>query len=129
FQGQYFTVDEQADDAISGPGADPDADGLVNLLEFAFNLHPKLADATADVHPAVGRSSNHLTLTYVRRTDVSLNYIVEVSGDLGPWQAGGGFTEEVSTMPIDGQTEFVTVRDLSLISDNVRRFMRLHVYV
>ncbi len=127
FQSQYFTIGEQADDAVSGPSADPDADGLVNLLEFAFNLHPKVADANAQ--PVVGRSSNHLTLTYVRRTDVSLNYIVEVSGDLGPWQAGGGFTEEVSTTPIDDQTESVTVRDLSLISGNSRRFMRLHVYV
>ena len=39
-----FTLAEQADPLISGPDADPDADGFANVLEAALGLAPKSAD-------------------------------------------------------------------------------------
>ena len=44
WQHAYFTPDQIADDTISGPGADPDGDGIPNLLEFAFDLDPGFAE-------------------------------------------------------------------------------------
>ncbi|MDA7518126.1 hypothetical protein N8511_04215, partial [Akkermansiaceae bacterium] len=40
WQQQFWTGDDLADVAISGPNADPDGDGIPNLLEFTLNLTP-----------------------------------------------------------------------------------------
>lgn len=42
WQAGHFTAPDLIDPAISGDGADPDGDGLKNLLEYAFHLDPKL---------------------------------------------------------------------------------------
>ncbi|MBS0660092.1 MAG: hypothetical protein JSR82_17775 [Verrucomicrobia bacterium] len=43
----YFTPAELADPNISGPNADPNRDGLPNLLAFAFGLDPRVSSAVA----------------------------------------------------------------------------------
>lgn len=43
-----FTLAERADPLISGPDADPDADGLANVLEAALGLAPKSANPAND---------------------------------------------------------------------------------
>ena len=40
-----FTAAELADNSISGPAADPDADGLDNLAEYTLGALPKSADS------------------------------------------------------------------------------------
>ncbi len=45
WKAQHFTPVEQADALISGPEADPDHDGLTNLMEYALTGLPKFADA------------------------------------------------------------------------------------
>lgn len=45
WQSAFFTPSQLADPLISGPDADPDLDGLKNLMEFAFDLDPLLPDA------------------------------------------------------------------------------------
>jgi hypothetical protein len=42
-----FTPDELAQPAISAAGADPDSDGLTNLLEYAFATPPLLANSVS----------------------------------------------------------------------------------
>jgi hypothetical protein len=41
WQASEFTPTELPDPDISGPDADPDMDGLKNIIEFAFGLNPK----------------------------------------------------------------------------------------
>jgi hypothetical protein len=41
WQASEFTPTEVPDPDISGPDADPDMDGLKNIIEFAFGLNPK----------------------------------------------------------------------------------------
>jgi hypothetical protein len=63
--------------------ADPDGDGLANLLEYALDSNPLVANTNALV--AVGRdSSGNLTFTFLRaRSDVT--YIVQGSTNLQSW--------------------------------------------
>ncbi len=82
----HFTPPELADANVSGPNADPDGDGYVNLVEYALGLEPRTSN-TAGL-PEVTADATHWIYTYTRpedRTDVTCS--VEVSTDLGGWGA------------------------------------------
>ncbi len=128
-----FTPAQLADPLVSGDTADPDADGIANLLEYAFGLEPFSANTPATAAerlPAVALDAqNHLTLSYFHaaaRPD--LTYTVEHTTDLAvsPWQSGPTFTEEISREPVtDG--ERVTIRSLADPAETPRQFLRLRV--
>ncbi|MEY4489589.1 MAG: hypothetical protein RIQ79_2097 [Verrucomicrobiota bacterium] len=84
-----FTTTEQANAAISGPSADPDADGIPNLLEYALDLNPGQAGTTG--LPVIGGNGGVLTLAYSKtRTDVI--YTVQTTDTLanaGSWTSAG----------------------------------------
>ena len=119
-----FTPTELADPAISGDTADPDHDGIVNLLEYAQALEPKLPDAAG--LPTAGQQDGYLTITYrlnQQATDVSI--FVESSTDL---TAESWFPVGVETGRVDmGGYWLVTVRDGVPTASAPRRFMRLQV--
>jgi hypothetical protein len=124
--------------AISGNSADPDTDGISNLLEYALGGNPLLG--TQSPLPVKSVAGGRLTLTFTRtlaNTDITM--IVQGSGAMsGPWTDlasstngasfnatnGGSVTETGS-----GATRTVEVRDAYLISDPAHpsRFMRLRV--
>ena len=124
-----FTPAEQADPAISGANADPDGDGLSNLMEYAFGLDPKVADPAA--LPAVSMQNGALTLTYTRLHDAGdLTYAVEASDDLISWSSGTGLapaTQELSVTPLDLTRDSVVVCDNAPINSASRRFLRLKI--
>jgi alpha-L-fucosidase 2 len=111
--------------AISGSDADPDNDGVPNLLEYALGRNPLVADATNLT--TIDKSSGYLTLIYHRAkiaTDVT--FIVEVENDLtGVW------TTDVQTPVVtddgNGLTDMVSVEDSVPINSTPHRFMRLRV--
>jgi hypothetical protein len=80
WQQEQFT--SQAGDAsVSGPLADPNANGFVNLLEYAFKLDPRAL--TTINRPFIQRDANYVSLTYTKNlaaTDVT--YTIEQTGDL-----------------------------------------------
>ena len=84
-----FAGAELANDAVSGPDADPDATGLTNLARYAFALAargPVANPVTVDTATVAG--AQYLTLTFPRRTDASdLTYALESSPDLVDWTA------------------------------------------
>ncbi len=129
-----FSTAQLADPLVSGDTADPDGDGIVNLLEYAFGLEPLSADSPATAAerlPAVTLDAqNHLNLSYFHAADrPDLAYLAEWSADLvAPWQSGATFTEEISREPLAGG-ERVTVRALSPVDSNTspRHFLRLSV--
>lgn len=84
-----FTAGEAADDAVSGPLANPDSDELTNVFEFAFDGLPKSA-ASAPL-PVAGLLEfgglSYKTLTFRRPKIIKgINYTVQRSTDLAAWR-------------------------------------------
>ena len=111
------------DTASAADTADPDGDGLPNLLEYAVGSAPLAASAPA---ATVGLSGGRLALTYTRIADPALTYTVEVAGEPGgPWT-----TLAVAGNPSTGAADVagpVTVTDSEPLSAHPRRFLRLRV--
>jgi hypothetical protein len=122
---------------------DFDADGAVNLIEYALGMDPKLP-GTAGL-PVVGKvnigGNDYLALTITRpltATDITYRFQIGatpatlLSGSL--YSSGGdvpnnAFTSEHSRIPVS-QGETITIRDNTPISSgNPPRFMRLGISI
>lgn len=120
-----FTPAEQANPAISGPSADPDADGIVNLLEYAFDLLPKTADVSGlPVPGATTGSPRYLTLVFRRlKNTIGLSYNVQEATSLtGPWTNVTAGYELVADEPT---TELMRAK--TLFDAQTKKFLRLQV--
>jgi hypothetical protein len=74
---------------VSGPLADPDGDGLRNLLEYAYGTNPQNATSTAKPEGAIG-PADKLYITMNKGTAArDLLWSAEVSTDLVHWSAQG----------------------------------------
>ena len=124
----YFNGIEQAN-GHSGDLADIDLDNLPNLLEYALHRDPKSPDSSATTTSSLNsiNQQDYLTLTYERLKGASdIRYIVEVSSDLINWDSGTDHTTRIQTIN-NAETEIISVRDLTPISTEIKRFMRLRV--
>lgn len=99
--------------------ADPDSDGLANLLEFAFSSSPVAANAAPWT---VARSGNFLTLGFNHPANSGLTYEVEATNDLGAtWTT-------VHTFPAFTSAGAETYTDsVNLSTAGTRRFLRLKI--
>ncbi len=128
---QNFTTAELTNSAISGDFADPDGDGIPNLMEYALGLNPKVASVNG--LPVVGLQNvggtNYLAVTYKQvlfATDIS--YTVQVSGDLMTWNFGAGYTLQSGPAIDNGDgTETVTFQDVVPADGTLARFIRLEI--
>lgn len=120
-QANFGTVSNAGEAADS---ADPDADGLSNILEYAVASDPRLPTAAAVraemIEDADGR---HLTLAFNRVGDPTLIFEVEANDGLAPagWSPIWSSTGSAN---LDGP---VVVTDPTAISSTTRRFLRLSV--
>ncbi len=114
------------------PGADPDADGWDNLLEYALRMDP----IDGDLSDAIFEGSNdgRLKLAFVRnRAAADLSYVVEAATSLkGPWEIaassnlGGPFLAAPGfSVELDNTDGRVVVADSQSFS--ARGFFRLTV--
>jgi hypothetical protein len=70
---------------IGGPGADPDGDGTVNVLEYAFGLNPQVKDSPVFSF-GYSRANGSLTANYKRlRFPSDLTYNWLTSTNLQTW--------------------------------------------
>ena len=112
----------------NGYTADPDHDGIPNIIEFVLDGNPLAGSHAND--PTVTLASHHVSFSFRRRDDSSyLNPVVEFATSLGgPW----------STVT-DGLNGSITVQDNGTAPDTVtvtiprdsipRMFLRLKVTV
>lgn len=124
----HFTNAEKAN-GQSHALADIDFDNVPNLLEYALFRDPKSSDRAAPAELSVSsiNQQDYLTLTYERlRGAADLRYVVEVSSDLQNWESGSEQTTRVQTISLS-DTEVISVRDLTPMSDQNKRFIRLRV--
>jgi predicted peptidase len=119
--------------SIAGNSADPDGDGLTNLVEYALSANPNAAASTN--LPVCTAVSDHLQLAFSRMAPSDVTYVVEVSTNLISWTpiatfASGGVSW-TGTATVNesgsGATRTVTVTDAATISGGPQRFLRLKV--
>jgi hypothetical protein len=125
----YFTIPEQGDPLISGITADPDEDMIPNLLEYALNLDPRVANMTGLPQVGVIRRNNQEFATIQYRSNATADDIaisIEVSADGISWASGDTVTELLSSVP-QGDYNEITVRDLQSATSG--RLIRLKVEV
>ena len=106
--------------------ADPDHDGLNNLLEFAFKLspsHPNGSPLTAQ-RPTSG---GLIQVEYTLRNDFpGMTARVDVSNDLQTWDLTGDRVEMVSQVPHPDGTTTYTAR-IKPLPAALRTFMRITI--
>src|SRR5262249_45841142 len=126
--------------AASGDAADPDGDGISNLLEYAFGLDPLAVSSNGAPSASIVDVSgtNYLAMTFRRATNATdCTFTAMVADDLFHWQAGSSYsgtdsapitlnTTELSRLSSNG-IETITVRDNVPIWSASQRFMRLRV--
>jgi len=101
--------------------SDPDADGVPNLLEYAFATDPTGPSAVPLVtSTSILNLNSHLQVRYTRHR-ADLDYTVEATSDLasGPWTPVA-----TNSGPLGAET---TVTDSVALNDSPRRFLRLRV--
>lgn len=126
YMAMYFTPQQMADSTISGDLADPDGDGICNLLEYAFGSNPARVDSSR--LPTVSVQNGYLTISFIQRVALTdLTYAVEVSGDLLTWNSGSGYTTQLSVTSLDAATQQVVARDNTPVSAVAGRFIRVRV--
>lgn len=137
-----FTSPEMNVPSISGPEADPDKDGVKNLLEYALDGEPKNA-ASAPAPSSLmlsypGESVQYLQFGFVRRKLASdLRYAVQHSTDMQTWQDAAVFTPDAPATHNPALVELLsttgdpletrTLRSAQPVAEATRVWMRLGV--
>jgi len=83
---EHFSLAELLDEAVSGDLADPDADGIANIVEMARYSDPRTPDSEKAVEVSV--NGNEVTLSLIRARSMehlNLSMVLEEADTLGGW--------------------------------------------
>ncbi|MFN0126562.1 MAG: Calx-beta domain-containing protein [Verrucomicrobiales bacterium] len=126
---QHFTPAEIAQPGLTGPTADPDLDGIPNLVEFALRTSPRDGSAAAPGLPRVeivtSPAGARRALLFSRPAELAsqIVYQGEWSSDLVTWSVFGA--EEILTS--ESGIDSVRIVDPQVPADAPRRLYRLRV--
>jgi hypothetical protein len=119
---QKLTWPGITDPLVIGPGADPDADGLPNVLEWALHLSATVPGTFAPQIDPAG-PSRYFTYTRRRTAPGAATFQVEWSDTLtNPWSTAGVGNPELVSQTSSSETVAVPIP-----VNSARRFFRLRV--
>ncbi|HWD20005.1 MAG TPA: fibronectin type III domain-containing protein [Verrucomicrobiae bacterium] len=126
----HFTAAELADASISGDAADPDHDGIPNLVEYGFGLDPKAVD-----HPDLPRASialtngaDYLDVQLTERNPPSdVQYLLELSSNPLAWTNASSNFFPISSLDEGGGLSLVTMRWQTPITNAAEEFVRVRI--
>jgi hypothetical protein len=112
--------------------ADADGDGFSNLMEYALGTDPH---NSADEHAVsfsllTTQSGSHVTVRFRQRKaspGLTIYYLVEVSGDRFTWFSDPLHVGPTNLVPLDADFDWVSVSDLTPVSNATPRQIRLRV--
>lgn len=124
--------------AIAEAGADPDGDGILNVIECAMGLHPRKPDVhrLPDIITHSEAGQTFPAIRYTRRTGVAgLTVLPQQSFDMSFWWDENSPTDEiprltqVSATPLPENMELVTVRSIYSLQQQPRQYLRVWAQV
>lgn len=128
---RYFSAEELQNPAVSGAGAAPDGDGVVNLWKYYLGLAGRSFAFSADlpvwsiIHKA---PESFLGLTWNRdKYALDVTCEAQVSADLADWHGGPDYTAVESVIDVSPEVERVTVRNLTPMSREPASSLRLQL--
>jgi len=111
-------------DANAAPDADPDKDGLSNLMEYYLGLSPTSPSGSGGVFSLSKGSNNTVSLTYRRAKGVTgVSAAVQATGDLSSSWGTNGVQEKV----VDKGTYEEVTGTVTTAPGATKMFMRLKV--
>ena len=135
WRNQNFSASSLSDPAqeatVWGDLADPDQDGVNNLLEYALHSNPNSRESiSASIFTGmlITNAVQYQTLSFKRlKNEPSLQYVPEVSGDKSTWAFGTNTVRLLNITNIDATMEWAVFQDLTPVAPGNARFMRLRV--
>jgi hypothetical protein len=128
----FWPTPTSADNAVAGPDADPDGDGLNNLAEYLYGLNPTDADPGPRVVAAVETvgSDPHLTVSLKLSGGASdVTAVPQFSSDLVNWSNDSAILQLMQSVTGDDGRVTWKYRDTAPLTANARRFVRFQFIV
>jgi hypothetical protein len=128
WRSKYFSAEDLVDESVGGDKADPDGDGVTNLLEYAQDSDPRMPNnpsmMTASIQTQDGVRS--LVLSFPRLfLGCEVDYSLDASSDLRMWSPVFGEAND-PFLNADGTTITASVH-AGALADFPARFFRLRV--
>jgi hypothetical protein len=123
----FWSTPASADNAIAGPAADPDGDGINNQMEYLYGLNPTQADAVPRLIPAVEaiNAAPHLTVSIRLSGGASdVTTVPQFSSDLATWSNNASILQLLQTTPGDDGRVNWKYYDTAALTTNAQRFVR-----
>ncbi len=113
--------------ALSDPAADPDGDGVANLLEYGLGRDPSVAELPLAPALFSDAGNQYLTLSFKRAKGSGV--VAEISDDLITWSSAAANVVLLGPVVSDstGLYETVTYRSTATTAAKSRQFLRVRV--
>jgi hypothetical protein len=123
----FWDSSVSTNNAVAGPYADPDGDGLNNLMEYLYGLNPAQMDAAPQLVPAVEtiNAAPHLTVSIRLSGGASdVTAIPQFSSDLVNWSNNPSILQLLQSVAGDDGRVTWKYYDTAALSTNAQRFVR-----
>jgi hypothetical protein len=128
----FWNSSVSTNNAVAGPYADPDGDGLNNLAEYLYGLNPTQSNLAPQLAPAVEtiNGAPHLTVSLCLSGGASdITAVPQFSSDLVTWSNDASVLQLLQSVPDDDGRVTWKYYDTAVLSTNAHRFVRFQFNV